>query len=533
MKLIKMTIGECLKRRAEETPDNIAIEYRDRQYTWAEVDRITDYLAVRMVTMGIKQRDHVGIWSVNSPNWIMTFLALQKFGAVPVLINTCYRINELRQILKYADVNYVFYGDEYKTVLYRPIVEQLKQDDECPVERWIPIGKDSCCKWMTEDSFFSCEKNIRVLRNLGYLKRQVRPEDTAAILFTSGTTSLSKGVMLSHDNLLNSALGTLAFTKWNSDDKMLVAVPLFHCFGLTSCLLTSIHAGFTMRVIEYFKTIKVLEELDRFPCTILNGVPSMFLAMIRNPNFQNYSVESLKSGIIAGSPVSEREYQEIQEHFPKMALLPSYGQTETSPCVTLMLKEDSYEKRVNTVGRVIDQVEVRICNPETGERMKELQVGEIQVRGYNVMQGYYKMPKETRNTILEDGWLRTGDLGHLDPDGYLHVDGRLKEMIIRCGENISPREIESQIAKLNFVEQVKVIGIPAEVVQEKIVACVIPKKGMVCSEPAVLTYLNARLAHYKVPSHVLEFERFPLSASGKVLIPELKKQVIDRLNQEK
>lgn len=529
--IIKNTIGECLNMRVAQTPEQVAVEYQDLSYTWAEIDRLSDYLAVRMTLMGIKRQDHVGIWSVNTPNWILTFLALEKIGAVPVLLNTCYKVHELKQVLKYADVKYVYYGDEYKSVLYQPIVEKLKQDEGCGVERWIPIGKDNRCHWFQENSFFACEKNARELNYLEGLKKQVRSKDTAAILFTSGTTSMPKGVMLSHENLVNSALGTLAFTQWKPDDKMLVAVPLFHCFGLTSCLLTSIHVGFSIRLLEYFKTIKVLEAVDRYRCSVLNGVPSMFLAMIRNPKFSEYRLDSLQSGIIAGSPVSEREYLDIQEHLPDMALLPSYGQTESSPCVTLMLKEDPYELRVTSAGRIIDWVKVRIVDPKTGEVLSKGQTGEIQVNGYNVMQGYYKLPEETKRTILPDGWLRTGDMGYLSDGNYLHIVGRLKEMIIRCGENISPREIEQYIEKLDFVQQVKVIGIPAEVVQEKIIACVIPKKGRSCSEAAVISYLTACLAHYKIPSHVLEFQEFPLNASGKIKLQDLKQQVMERLNK--
>lgn len=531
MELVKRTIGDCLTLRAKQSPDKIAIEYWDKSYTWEELDRITDYMAVRMSAFGMVKGDHVGIWSVNTPNWIITFLALEKLGAIPVLINTCYRECELRRIIEYADIRYMYYGDGYKSMMYLPVVEQLQAREWCRVERWIPIGRDSEGKWLTDRSFFTAEKSRKELTRLSRLRNQIRPEDTAAMLFTSGTTSAAKGVLLSHFNLVNSALGTLEFTRWTAQDKLFLVVPLFHCFGITSGLLTSIHVGCTIHLLKYFKTIKVLEHIDKYRCTVLSGVPSMFLAMIRREEFDRFSLRSLKSGILAGSPISEREYMAIHEKLPWMDLLPSYGQTETSPCVTLMVKEDPFKKRADSAGRLISHVKLRIVNPDTDQVLEAGGTGEIEVRGYNIMQGYYKKPEETAAVLRPDGWLRTGDLGYMDQDGYLHIAGRRKEMIIRCGENISPLEIETCIKELAFVRDVKVIGVPAEVVQEKIAACIVPKAGMSCSEKQVLSYLEPRLAHYKIPSHVLWFDALPMNASGKVLISELKNQVIDRLKQ--
>lgn len=531
MELVRKTIGECLAVRAKRTPQKIAIEYWDKSYTWEEVNRLSDYLAVRMITMGIQKGDHVGIWSVNTPNWILSFLAMEKIGAIPVLINTCYREHELESIIRYGDIRYMYYGDGYKSLIYENLADQIRKEDWCRVERWVPIGRDSFGKWMSDESFVSSEKSKVGQTRLRQRKNQVKPEDTAAILFTSGTTRSAKGVMLSHFNLVNSALGTLAFTRWTEQDKLFLVVPLFHCFGITTGLLTSIHAGCTIHLMKYFKTKKVLDHIDKYKCTVLNGVPSMFLAMIHNPEFSKYSLSSLRSGVVAGSPISEQEYRQISGKLPGMDILPSYGQTETSPCVTLMQKEDPRGKRAVTTGRLIDHVEVRFTDPESGRVLRTGETGEVQVRGYNIMQGYYHMPEETKAVLSEDGWLKTGDLGFLDPEGYLHITGRLSEVIIRSGENISPRELEGFIQEISFVEAVKVIGIPAQVVQEKVVACVVPKAGMAFSEEGIVAYLQPRIAHYKIPAHVLRFEELPMSASGKVLISDLKKQVIDRLHE--
>lgn len=531
MELLHSTIGDSLSLRARQSPDKLALVYRDQSYTWSEIDRITDYLAVRMDHQGIRKGTHVGIWSVNTPNWILTFLALEKLGAIPALINTCYKMEELRNIIQYADLEYLCYGDGYKTLRYEPMIQVLQQEDWSRGISWIPIGRDQSGQWMTERDFVEEASESGTPVRLAELRSQVRSEDTAAMLFTSGTTSAAKGVLLSHDNLINSARGTLEFTRWTEEDRFLVAVPMFHCFGITSNLLAGIQIGCTIYLMKYFKSVQVMQEVDKHQITVLSGVPSMFLAIVHKPERTEYSQKSLRSGIIAGSAVSEQEYHLIQREIPEITLLPSYGQTETSPCVTLMLQEDPVEKRASTAGRLISGVEVRFVNPADGKLAAAGQTGEIQVRGYNVMQGYYKMPEATRETLLTDGWLRTGDLGFLDEAGYLHVVGRIKEMIVRAGENISPHEIEACLLDLPYVQEAKVLGIPAEVVQEKIIACVIPKPGTLLKENEILLYLTGRLAHYKVPSHILEFQEFPVTASGKVMISELKQQVIERLSK--
>lgn len=532
MELMYKTIGDCLTDRAEKSPAKQAVVYWDKSYTWSEIDQISDYLAVRMSRQGIGRGTHAGIWSVNTPNWILTFLALEKLGAVPVLINTCYKEEELRRVICYADITYIFYGDGYKSLVYEPVAEQLRQEDWSRDRQWISIGRAPDRGWLTDQSFTPEEKQKGAIEQLKTLRCQVKPEDIAGMLFTSGTTSASKGVMLTHINLVNSALGTLEFTQWTDEDRFLLAVPLFHCFGITSNLLVSIHAGSTLYLVKYFKTLLVMEAVDKYQITVLNGVPSMFLAMICKPEFRNYSLKSLRSGIVAGSPISEKEYRRIAEKIPDMALLPSYGQTESSPCVTLMMKDDPAEKRAVTAGRLIDKVELKICDQQTSEELPAGKTGEIVVRGYNVMQGYYKLQEATEKTILPGGWLRTGDLGYLDEDGYLCTRGRIREMIIRAGENISPFEIETYILELPNIRAVKVIGIPAEVVQEKIIACVIPKPGMAVDEKQIILYLTSRLAHYKVPSHVVEVDRFPVTASGKIMLSELKRQVIEKLEKQ-
>ena len=526
MRLMKKTIAECLRNRVRESTDRIALEADEQRYTWKDLDTLSDYMVGRMLSCGIRKGTHVGIWSTNSPNWIIVFLALSKIGAVPVLLNTCYSTEELEQVLRYADVEFVYYGEGYKKLVYEDMVAHLSPKLEGTVKRWIYIGRDTARQWMTEKSFVFAERMKKVTREIGGYIRRVEPEDTAAILFTSGTTAMPKGVMLSHYSLVNSALEICSHMGWEESDKMMIAVPLFHCFGLTASLLTSIHTGCCMHTVEYYKTITVLQTVQKHHCTVLNGVPSMFLAITRNPAHKDYDLSSLRNGIIAGSPVSEEEYDTIRREIPGLLIHASYGQTETAPCVSISDVGDSETERATTAGRVLRHCEVRILAPD-GARLQTGEDGEICVRGYNVMQGYYHLPEETAKTIDADGWLHTGDMGHLDGRNFLYITGRIKEMIIRGGENISPREIEQVIRHYPGIRDVKVIGLPTEVLQEMIVACIIPEEGMTVGNAGLMTHMENHLAYYKLPAHIVRMEAFPMNASGKVMLGELKKQAAE------
>lgn len=525
------TIGTCLAERARHTPDEISIIYEDVSYTWNELDKISDYMAYRMHTFGITQGTHVGIWSVNNPNWIIVFLSLQKLGALPILINTCYREKELREILHIANVEYLYYGDVYKDIHYPDIVETIKKENTSNIKKWLFIGKDRTGSWLNFNSFVSSEKTKKAYGITKSLQSKVNSDSNACMLFTSGTTSRSKGVLLTHNNIINSALATIHHMQWTKDDRMCVTVPMFHCFGVTSSLLTTILLGSTMCILPYYKTIDVLNCIQKHQCTIINGVPSMFLAMLRNEHFKEYDLSSLKSGIVAGSPLPPEDYLTICSQIPSLKLIPSYGQTETSPAVTFSLSSDPDEKRALSVGKAIEGVEIQIVDNESGSLLPVGESGEIMVRGYNVMQGYYNMPDETKQALTPDGWLRTGDMGFFDGEGYLHINGRKKDIIIRAGENISPHEIEDYIIKIPWIEQVVVIGVPAEVIQEEIVGCVVLKKGETLHQEYIRQYLASRIAHYKIPVRFLEFQEFPMNSSGKIKLAEIKSIAIKRLNQ--
>ena len=512
LELWNKTIGRCLKEQVGQNGERSAVEFAGKSWSFSELDELSDRLALDMLNLGVEKGTHVGIWSVNSPQWVVTFLAAVKLGAVPVLINTCYRQEEMKGILNYSQVKVLFYGAGYRDLVYGQILEGIRDELSCLTHTVLMDPMDMEARPLT------AQEKAR----LETISETVCPQDPACMIFTSGTTSLPKGVILTHYNLVNNARAMIRAMHWSAEEKMCITVPMFHCFGITSGIVSCVLGGMCMYLIPYFKTIQVWDALEAGECTVLNGVPSMFLALIRKAEYQGKRARRLRSGIIAGSPVSKEDFLEICGRFPEMHLQTSYGQTETSPCVTIADWDDLVEKKAVSAGRVIPHVQVRICDLDTGAELGKEEDGEIQVKGYNVMAGYFNLPQANQQVFTEDGWLRTGDIGHIDQEDELHITGRLKEMIIRAGENISPQEIEAVIRSLDWVEQVKVVGIPAQVRQEEIAACVIPKEGRTVDPEGLKTYLDSRLAHYKVPSYVLEFQEFPMNASGKIHLKRLK-----------
>lgn len=527
--LISKTIGECLNERAKITPNLYGLSYRDYSYSWREVDEISDFVALDFLKLGIKKGSHVAIWSVNSPNWVLSYFALVKIGAVATLVNTCYKEAELVQILQYADVDFILCGKSCKNTDYNEILKNIDATQLPRLKKVLHLEKEQEVRWYMREDYPS-HMNDEEKEILIAAKNNVSVNDTASIMFTSGTTKMPKGVKLSHYSLVNNSLEITRKMKWTSEDKMCVAVPLFHCFGITAGIMSGIHSGACLHLLKYYKTLEVLKQVEKYKCTILNGVPTMFMALVRNADLDNYDLSSIKSGIVAGSAIHPEEYMDIYQRLNIKHLQPSYGQTETSPCISISDYNDSMMIKANTAGKCIDNVEMKIWNKKQNREAAENENGEILTKGYHIMQGYYNMKEETENTIDSEGWLHTGDLGFLDCNGYLHVTGRIKEMIIRGGENISPLEIEHWIRKLECVEQVKVIGTQADVLQEEIVACIIPKQGMELNEEKIKSFIAENLANYKVPKYILIFDEFPLTSSGKVKLGELSKQVEKRIN---
>lgn len=530
MELINKTICECLKEQVSKTPNKVALEYEDEMFSWKDLDLLSDRVAIVARRMGIKKGSHVGIWSVNTPNWIFTFFALTKLGAIPILINACYKEMELSRVLEYADVEFLCYGDENRDVKCKDILEKVSSKIFLDYKKCIEIGKSTNGIWKGIKADYN-DISKEELDDFNFETKEISTYDTAAILFTSGTSKTPKGVMLSHYNLVNNSMEIASNMRWTSQDEMCVAVPLYHCFGVTASLLVAVHTGCTIHLLKYYRTIDVLKKIDKYKCTILNGVPSMFLAMMHNEKFKEYNLSCIKSGIIAGSNCSPIEYLKICKTFKFYHLQPSYGQTEASPCITISNYDDSVEVKSQTAGEKIQNIMLRIFDKDTNRELQTGETGEIQTSGYHVMQGYYKMPNETKEVLSENGWLLTGDLGYLDGMGYLHVTGRKTEMIIRGGENISPEEIEGCICGFPNIKNIKVVGIKADVLQEDIVACIVSIDGKTIDVQKLRDFIKGKLSNYKVPKYILQFKSLHYNASGKVILNDLKQQALNEIKE--
>lgn len=522
MELINMTVSECLEKRAHETPNSIFMNHGDEVFTWGCVNNVTNKVAKILMEQGIKPGDRVGILGVNSASWIIAFLSLQKLGAVAVLINPCFKEKELIDCIKIADIKHLFYTNLCGGDSTEDVIKKVRKDRESSHVKIYNIER-TYKQWLK-----LVESKLPVERELA---KQTNPHELACILFTSGTTNNCKGVMLSHYSIVNNAREVVKQMKWDENDRMCLAVPLFHCFGITVSLLTSIIAGMPISLIHKYKTTHVCDVIERDKCTILNGVPSMFLAMVKNPRMKDFDLSSLKSGIIAGSPIYPHEYKEVCSKLKGMRLQTSYGLTEASPCVSIAGYDDSIELKSKSSGKVVSNIDVKIIDLDTMKECKRNEVGEIFVKGYSVTKGYLASDPVVCDAVQPDGWLRTGDLAYLDDDGYLYVVGRRKNLIIRGGENISPVEIEQFIKEAKRGLEVYVFGMKSEVLQEEIVACIEHKKDEKI-EKQIKEYLKKNISTYKIPSYFLFIEEFPKNPTGKINEKEIRKIATEELKEE-
>lgn len=520
MKLIDYTIQDYFNRRITETPQALAYYFDDFAFTWEDVGKITYYLVGLLQAKGIRQGNKVGILSTNSNAWIFHFFALQLLGAKTVLLNAAHTDDEIIYSMELTEINYLCYGEGYRRN-FDELLERISL---------------TCMRETFHGSFKIIQDN-RYWREIAKETPtidvpKISEHEVCCFLFTSGTTMNSKAVMLSHHNLVNNATAIVEAMRWNSKDKMCVAVPFFHCFGLTACILTGLIAGFPLYILSHYRTVHVCKMIEENQCSILNGVPSMFLAMKHNPNHVHYDLSSVRSGIIAGSPIFENDYYDICQLFREdIHLQPSYGQTESSPCITIADYEDDQKTKATTVGKTIDHVELRIVDDETGIPCSTGVMGMIQTRGYHIMKGYYSMEDATNKVLTEDGWLITGDIGYLDEKNYLHISGRKKNLIIRGGENISPEEIEYYIRQIDGIDIVKVMGIPAVVLQEEIIACITTRRTDLTIED-IIAKLKCHLADYKIPKYIFFMNEIKKSASGKIDEKWLMNAILKKIKEE-
>ena len=529
-RLIDLTMPQVLDKICEEFPDQWAFRYTECDYsrTYPEFRDDVDTFARALISLGVKQGDHVAIWATNVPQWFITFWATVKIGAVLVTVNTAYKIHEAEYLLRQSDTHTLVMIDGYKDSNYVQIIKELIPELETVEEgkpihsRRLPflrniITVDSkqkgCLTW--EEAMAQAERTSieAVYRRAAMINK----DDVCNMQYTSGTTGFPKGVMLTHYNVVNNGKAIGDCMDLSTADRMMIQVPMFHCFGMVLAMTASMTHGTTMSPIPAFSPRKSLACINKEKITAFHGVPTMFIAMLGHEDFPKTDFSYMRTGIMAGSPCPIKVMEEVIEKMHMSEICITYGQTEASPATTMSKTTDSIETRVNTVGGAIFGVECKIVDPETGEDCPDNVDGEFVARGYNIMKGYYKMPEATAAAIDKDGWLHSGDLLRRLPDGNFKVTGRIKDMIIRGGENIYPKEIEDFIYTYPKVQDVQVIGVPDKAYGEEIMACIIKKPDVECTAEEIKEYVMAHMAKHKTPKYVVFVDSFPMNAAGKIL----------------
>jgi fatty-acyl-CoA synthase len=539
------TLGDLLEKQVEKYPERDFMVYPDRnlKFTYKDFDERVNMLAKGLITIGIVKGDHVGIWAKNVPDWLTFMFATAKIGAVLVTVNTAYKSHELEYVLKQSDMKTLAIIDGYQDVDYIDIIYELVPElktqergslksKEFPfLEQVIYVGQEKHRGMYNTNELMLLGKHTDDEKLLTR-KKTLSNHDAVNMQYTSGTTGFPKGVMLTHRNILNNGYYIGERQKFTEDDRLCITVPLFHCFGIVLAVMAIITHGATMVMIEIFDPLMVLGAVQKEKCTALYGVPTMFIAEFSHPMFDIFDLSSLRTGIMAGSPCPIEAMKKVVKEMHMTEITSVYGLTEGSPGFTQTSVDDPLEKRVETVGKPLPNCEVKIVDPETGETLGTNQTGEICCKGYNVMKGYYKMPEKTKEVIDEDGWLHSGDLATCDEEGYYTIVGRIKDMIIRGGENIYPREIEEFIHTIDGVMDVQVVGIPDEKYGEIIGAFIIKEDGSQVTSEDIKDYAKIKIARYKVPKHIFFVQEFPLTASGKIMKFKLRDQAVEILSIE-
>lgn len=544
--LLKMTMGALLDKTAEAYPDNEAVVYTDRPFrkTYREFCDLCNETARGLVAMGVKKGDHVAIWATNEPEWLIAMWATSKIGAVLVTVNTNYRVFELEYLLRQSDSTTLLLMEEVKGNNYVQTINELcptlassepgnLNEESLPfLKNVVYIGeKDKTPKGMFHFSHI-LEMTDKVSHEELYeIQNGLHYDDVINMQYTSGTTGFPKGVMLSHLNVINNGNSIGDCMKFTSKDRLCITVPFFHCFGMVLAIMASVTHGTTMVPIDAYSPVKVMDAIQREKCTACHGVPTMFIAMLGHEDFNKYDFSTMRTGIMAGSPCPVPVMRQVVDEMNMSEITIVYGLTETSPGCTQTTTEDSLELRVSTVGRPLPHVECKVVDPETGEDMPDGQTGEFCARGYNVMKGYYKMEAATQQVIDDEGWLHSGDLAMRDSDGYYKITGRIKDMIIRGGENIYPKEIEEFLYTHEQVVDVQVIGIPSEDYGEEVLAYVVLKEDAEgITEDVLKEFSRAGIARHKVPRYIRFIDEFPTTASGKIQKYKLREMAIEELD---
>ncbi|MDR0908233.1 MAG: AMP-binding protein [Spirochaetaceae bacterium] len=544
MHYIEKTLGQVLHETALKQPDQDFLIYADRdlRFTYSEFDKRVDDLAKGFLAIGLKKGAHVGIWATNVPDWNTILFACARAGMIAITVNTGYKTHELEYLMKQSDMECLCVIDGWRDSDYIQMVFDLVPELRTSERGYLASPKFPKLKRLIyigqqkHRGMYSFNEILLLGQNtddaeLRKIEKEIDPNDTVNMQYTSGTTGFPKGVMLTHRNILNNGLGLGDNMRYTHEDIVCLPVPLFHCFGLVLGMMAILTHGATAAIIEWFDPLLVLATVQKEKCTACYGVPTMFINVLNHPMFKMFNLSSLRTGIMAGSPCPiETMRQVINEmHMSEVTIV--YGLTESSPGMCQTRFDDPIDIKVETVGRQLPGVEVTIRDPETGEECPDGVPGEFCCKGYNLMKGYYKMPEETAKCITADGWLHSGDRGVKRPDGCFQVTGRIKDMIIRGGENISPKEIEDFLYNMPGIRDVQVVGIASEKYGEEVGAFIILKDGVNMNEEDVKDYCRGKISRYKIPKYVFFVDGFPMNAAGKIQKYKMREDGLRRIKE--
>lgn len=526
--LSEKTLGDYLEHWAKVSPDREYIVYSDRdlRFTWKQFNERVDDMARGLIAIGVTKGTHVGLWAQNVPDWLTFLYACAKIGAVCITVNTNYKQNELEYLCKDSDMHTLCLTDgtwesSYIDMAYTMLPElrecqrgHLESKRFPKLKNVVYIGQEKYRGMYNTAEILLLGENTdddEFLR----LRRSVTCHDVVNMQYTSGTTGFPKGVMLTHYNIANDGFLTGEHMKFTQDDKLCVCVPLFHCFGVVLATMNCLTHGCTEVVVERFDPLVTLASVHKERCTALYGVPTMFIAELNHPMFDMFDLTCLRTGIMAGSLCPIELMRKVEEKM-HLRVTSVYGLTESSPGMSQTRIDDPDEVRYTTVGRDYEFVDVKVLDPETNKEVPVGTQGEMCCKGFNVMKGYYKNPKATAEVIDSNGYLHSGDLGIMDENGNYRITGRIKDMIIRGGENIYPREIEEFLYHLPGVRDVQVAGVPSKKYGEEVGAFIIAEEGAALTEDVVRDYCRGKIARYKIPKYVFFVKEYPLTGSGKI-----------------
>jgi fatty-acyl-CoA synthase len=522
--LLEETIGTNLDRTIDEFGERDALVSctQDLRFTYAQLGTAVDELARGLLAAGLERGDRIGIWSPNCAEWVLVQYATARIGVILVNVNPAYRTSELEYALGQSGCRMLISATAFKTSDYRAMVAEVR--DGLPALEQVVFLESEDWDQLLAGAGAVTHDELREISDA------LAPDDPINIQYTSGTTGFPKGATLSHRNILNNGFFVGEGCRYSELDRVCIPVPFYHCFGMVlGNLACTTHGAAIVVPAPAFDPEATLSAVAAERCTSLYGVPTMFIAQLDHPRFDDYDLHSLRTGIMAGSPCPVEVMKRVVERMHMSEVGIAYGMTETSPVSTQTAVDDPLAKRVGTVGRVHPHVEIKIVDPGSGEVVPRGGSGELCTRGYSVMSGYWNDPERTREAIDGDGWMHTGDLATMDEDGYVNIVGRIKDMVIRGGENVYPREIEEFLYSHPDIADVQVIGVPDERYGEELMAWVIPRAGVTLDSEQLREFCQGKIAHYKIPRYVKLVDQFPMTVTGKVQKFKMREQAIDEL----